>query len=142
MGSAVLQFALVPYRWWWVLAWWFKFTRLNPARKFPAGLTGEVSPAGSVGNEANGVMFAGRPRRADSRACLTAVADAFNSSSSFEFAVVVEILDIDIRLGGNQHHLIRPAAGAKHLAYLRRKRYDALITAPPCETHTRAKHSN
>ena len=56
----MLQYALVPYRWWWVLVWWFKFLRLNPARKFPAGLTGEVSPGGSIGNEAKGVMPSGR----------------------------------------------------------------------------------
>ena len=59
-GSAVLQYALVPYQWWWVLVWWFKLLRLNPARKFPAGLTGEVSPGGSIGNEAKGVMPSGR----------------------------------------------------------------------------------
>ena len=102
---------------------------------------GQVKPAGAVTFRVL-YLFAGRPRQAYFGGCLTAIAAAFNGSLPFDLSVATEVLEIDIRRGGNPHDLLRSAARAIFLADLRRGYFDALIAAPPCDTHTRARHSN
>ena len=87
-------------------------------------------------------ICAGRPRRADLGSCLSAIADAFNNNADFDVRVRLQVEEVDVLRGGPFHDLLSAATRKDYLQDTRSGRHAALVTAPPCETHTRARHAN
>ena len=87
-------------------------------------------------------LFAGRPRRADIGACLSAITAEFNKCVDFAFNITLQVVEVDIVRGGMTHDLLSAARRKDRLGDIREGRHAALILAPPCETHTRARHAN
>ena len=74
--------------------------------------------------------------------CLSVIADQFNNNPEFDFTVHLRVEEADVLRGGPLHDLFSSARRKDYLMDIRSGRHAATIIAPPCETHTRARHAN
>ena len=74
--------------------------------------------------------------------CLSAIADKFNANADFDFTVHLRVEEVDVLRGGPLRDLLSAARRKDYLQDIRSGRHAASIIAPPCETHTRARHAN
>ena len=59
-------------------------------------------------------LFAGRPRRADIGACLSAITAEFNNCDDFAFSITLQVVEVDIVRGGMTHDLLSAARRKDH----------------------------
>ena len=85
-------------------------------------------------------LFAGMPRRADIGECFLQLIHEFNACPDFGFGVVLHMSEVDFLSGNARHDLLVPANRHFYITRLSSD-VDILLTSPPCETHTRVRHS-
>ena len=80
-------------------------------------------------------LFAGEEQRADMGSCLYTLIQAFNAEASFGFSVTLQVIEVDLL-----RELLQEHHRSRYLQLLE-EACDACLSAPPCNTHTRARHS-
>ena len=85
-------------------------------------------------------LFAGAARRADLSDCLATLIREHNSCKEFDLSFQLFSEDVDLLRGGASHDLVS-AERQQHYINRISSAVQILILAPPCDTHTRARHS-
>ena len=87
-------------------------------------------------------LFAGLARKADLSACLLALVNEFNRSSSFAFRVELKVEEVDILRGGSAHDLTDKARRDALLQRVLANEFGIAIATFPCSNHTMVVFSN
>ena len=85
-------------------------------------------------------LFAGASRQADLSDCLATLIREHNARDEFSFSIQLVSEDVDLLRGGASHDLVS-AERQQHYIDRISSGVQILVLAPPCDTHTRARHS-
>ena len=84
-------------------------------------------------------LFAGQARKVDLKQCLAALVAEYNACASFEFNISFAIEEVDLLRGGPSHDLLSPMKRRHYMG--KAAVVDVAAVTPPCNTHTRSRHS-
>ena len=103
----------------------------------PSAGHGEMMPGGIIKVL---YAFAGKIRHCDLRASLQAKLRDFRKTTGIQLSL--DMVELDTLRGGASHDLSTPAAAKVVMDRIIAGEFDVVVTTPPCNTHSRVRHSN